>query len=56
MSNEGCNLPSHCECELCKYWGENGWDVSRTPSWQQTSFGEPDDWQIMEEEEAERGR
>lgn len=30
----GCNLPGECDCELCQYWGENGWDVSRTPDWQ----------------------
>lgn len=30
----GCRLPSECDCELCKHWGENGWDLSRTPDWQ----------------------
>lgn len=29
-----CNLPNSCTCPQCEYWGENGWDVSRTPDWQ----------------------
>jgi len=34
MNRENCNLPNECDCELCRYWGENGWDASRTPDWQ----------------------
>lgn len=29
-----CKLAAECDCELCQYWGENGWDLSRTPEWQ----------------------
>jgi hypothetical protein len=29
-----CRLPSECDCEQCKWWGENGFDLSRTPDWQ----------------------
>lgn len=32
---ESCNLPSYCTCSACEWWGENGWDLSRTPDWQQ---------------------
>ena len=48
-----CNLPNECDCELCEYWQDNGWDLSRTPSWQQMpkSMGEANDWEIMEEGE-----
>lgn len=38
-----CNLPSECDCELCEYWGENGWDVSRTPDWQRKQDREEDE-------------
>lgn len=39
-----CNLPSECDCELCQYWEENGWDVNRTPDWQRRKDnGEEDD-------------
>lgn len=38
-----CNLPSECDCELCKYWGENGWDVSRTPDWQRKQDSDEDE-------------
>ena len=38
-----CTLPSECDCELCKYWGENGWDVSRTPDWQRKQDSEEDE-------------
>lgn len=34
MNDESCNLPNECDCSLCEYWGENGWDLSRTPEWQ----------------------
>ena len=41
-----CNLPSECECELCEYWGENGWDIgrtqSRTPDWQHKQDSDED--------------
>ncbi|WYV99805.1 hypothetical protein Roomu2_00125 [Pseudomonas phage vB_PpuM-Roomu-2] len=29
-----CNLPNYCTCPSCEWWGENGWDASRTPNWQ----------------------
>lgn len=53
MTDERCNLPSYCECSLCKHWGENGWDLERTPDWQlqQKSLGESNDWEVMEEGE-----
>lgn len=53
MNDESCNLPNYCECSLCRHWGENGWDLGRTPSWQyqQTSLGESNDWEVMEEGE-----
>lgn len=38
-----CNLPSECDCELCKYWGENGWDVGRTPDWQRKQDSDEDE-------------
>ena len=38
-----CNLPGECNCELCRYWGENGWDVSRTPDWQMPKDEEEDE-------------
>lgn len=31
---ESCHLPNYCTCKQCKWWEENGWDVSRTPDWQ----------------------
>ncbi len=37
-----CNLPEECGCELCEYWEENGWDVSRTPDWQLPKEDEDD--------------
>lgn len=40
--SEGCNLPSECDCELCRYWGDNGWDLSRTPDWQQPKKDDDD--------------
>lgn len=38
-----CNLPSECDCELCNYWGENGWDVSHTPDWQRKQDNDEDE-------------
>jgi len=38
-----CNLPSECDCELCEYWGENGWDVSRTHDWQRKQDSDEDE-------------
>lgn len=32
--SESCNLPNYCTCKQCQWWGENGWDASRTPDWQ----------------------
>lgn len=29
-----CRLPDECDCEQCQWWGENGFDLSRTPDWQ----------------------
>lgn len=31
---ESCFLPNPCDCSQCRWWGENGWDLSRTPDWQ----------------------
>lgn len=39
----GCQLPDTCDCEQCQYWGENGWDVSRTPDWQMPKDEEDSD-------------
>lgn len=34
FGKDSCNLPNECNCSQCNYWGENGWDVNRTPDWQ----------------------
>lgn len=41
-----CNLPAECDCELCEYWKENGWDLSRTPEWQVSTNRDYDEEEI----------
>lgn len=38
-----CNLPEECNCELCKLWENNSWDVSLTPDWQTTRKKDDED-------------